>query len=145
MAEVGPRHPALRRAHVQLFRSAGIEGATTAELAAHAGMTKQSMHELITHLERAGYLTRSPDPADSRALRVRLSPAGRQLEHEVHAAVAGVLESWSARLGRDRFDQLWELLREITGDRAPLPDLAGLSSSSGGRSSRASAADSPSA
>jgi DNA-binding MarR family transcriptional regulator len=123
LAEVGPRHPALRRAHVQLFRFDGVEGATTAELAAHAGMTKQSMHELISHLERAGYLTRSPDPADSRALRVRLTPAGRELERQVHAAVAGVLEAWEARLGRDRFDQLWTLLREVTGDDAPLPPM----------------------
>jgi hypothetical protein len=30
---------------------------------------------------------------------------------------------WSARLGADRFDQLWELLREITGDRARLDEL----------------------
>lgn len=123
LGEVGPRHPVLRRAHVQLFRFDGIEAATTAELAAHAGMTKQSMHELITHLERAGYLTREPDPADTRARRIRLTPAGRELERQVHAAVVGVLEAWSARLGADRFDQLWELLREITGDRAPLVSL----------------------
>ena len=59
LARVGPSHPALRPAHLQIFRFDGIEGATAAELAFHAGMTKQSMHELVTHLERNGYLTRA--------------------------------------------------------------------------------------
>lgn len=122
--EVGPAHPALRPAHVQIFRFDGIEGASTAELAAHAGMTKQSMHELVTHLERHGYLTRQRDPDDSRTLRLRLTPAGRALERDVHLAIGRVLEAWRARLGKDRFDTLWSILREITGEDGALPDLA---------------------
>lgn len=124
LAQVRPAHPVLRPAHVQIFRFDGIEGSTTAALAAHAGMTKQSMHELITHLERHGYLTREPDPRDTRARLVRLTPSGRALERDVHLAIANVLESWQARLGPDRFDTLWAILQDITGDRKPLPDLA---------------------
>lgn len=107
-----------------MFRFEGVEGATAAELAAHAGMTKQSMHELVTHLERHGYLAREPDPADTRARRIRLTGSGRALEREIHLAIAGVLESWRERLGAERFDALWACLQEITGDRRPLPDLA---------------------
>ena len=60
LAQVSPSHPPLRPAHLLIFRFGGIEGATTAELAAHAGMTKQSMHELVTHLERHGSTATSP-------------------------------------------------------------------------------------
>ena len=126
LAAVAPAHPALRPAHLSIFRFDGIDGATTAQLAAHAGMTKQSMHELVGHLERHGYLRREPDPADARGRRLRLTPAGRALEHAVHAAIADVLADWLRRLGQDRFDTLWSILREVTGDTRPLPDLAAL-------------------
>jgi DNA-binding MarR family transcriptional regulator len=120
LAEVSPRHPALRPAHIQLFRFGGIDGSHTAELAVHAGMTKQSMHELITHLERNGYLVREPDPADTRARLVRLTPAGRKLEQQINQAVAKVLDSWEDDLGTDRFNELWATLQQLTG--LPIPD-----------------------
>ena len=122
LAEVGPRHPELRPAHVQLFRFGGIDGSHTAELAVHAGMTKQSMHELITHLERHGYLVREPDPADTRARLVRLTPAGRKLEQQISHAIAKVLDTWEQDLGTERFDQLWTTLQQLTGETTPLPD-----------------------
>jgi DNA-binding MarR family transcriptional regulator len=124
LAQVGPAHPVLRPAHLQIFRFDGIEGSTAAALAAHAGMTKQSMHELITHLEQHGYLTREPDPRDTRARLVRLTPSGRALEREVHLAIANVLEAWQDRLGPDRFDTLWAILQVITDEHEPLADLA---------------------
>ncbi|MGN9908519.1 MarR family winged helix-turn-helix transcriptional regulator [Phytohabitans sp. LJ34] len=124
LAGVGPAHPALRRAHLLLFRFDGIEGSTTAELAVHAGMTKQSMHELVVHLERHGYLGRGPDAADTRARPLHLTPAGRALERDVHRAIAAVLEGWRDRVGQVRFDALWETLQELTGERGPLPDVA---------------------
>lgn len=124
LAEVGPAHPVLRQAHLQIFRFDGIDGSTTAELAAHAGMTKQSMHELVTHLERHGYLTREPDPHDNRARLVRLTPSGQALERDVHLAIANVLDSWRDRLRPERFDLLWTILQEITGDHRRLPELS---------------------
>lgn len=126
LAGVGPAHPALRRAHLLIFRFDGIEGSTTAELAAHAGMTKQSMHELVTHLERHGYLSRAPEAGDTRARPLRLTPAGRALERDVHRAIADVLEAWRDRVGQARFDALWETLQDLTGERGHLPGLAEL-------------------
>lgn len=124
LAAVGPRHPELRPAHLQLFRFGGIDGSHTAELAAHAGMTKQSMHELVTHLERHGYLVREAHPVDPRAKRVRLTAAGRRLEQQIHAAIADLLEDWEARLGSESFDHLWTTLQKLTGETVELPDRA---------------------
>ena len=120
LAEVGPRHPSLRPAHLQLFRFGGIDGSHTAELAAHAGMTKQSMHELITHLERHGYLKR--EVADGRARLVRLTSSGRKLEGQISNAIAATLDEWEERLGTERFDALWSTLQELIGSSAELPD-----------------------
>jgi DNA-binding MarR family transcriptional regulator len=94
-------------------------------------MTKQSMHELVIHLERNGYLTREPDPGDTRARLVRLTPSGRALERDVHLAIAEVLQSWRDRLGPERFDSLWSILREVTGETGPLPDLTEIRRSPG--------------
>ncbi|RBO86573.1 MarR family winged helix-turn-helix transcriptional regulator [Nocardia puris] len=122
-AEIAPHHPDLRPAHLQLFRFGGIDGSHTAELAAHAGMTKQSMHELVTHLEGHGYLLRAPG-AGGRAKLIRLTPAGRDLERDIHRAVAHVLEDWQHRLGPDRYDQLWATLADLTGRTEPPPTLS---------------------
>jgi DNA-binding MarR family transcriptional regulator len=124
LARVAPAHPELRPAHLYLFRLDGVDGATTAELAAHAGMTKQSMHELVTHLERLGYLTRQGDPGSARTRPLRLTTAGRALEDEVHTAIADVLDEWRERLGAEHFDLLWQILQEITGHHEDLPDIA---------------------
>jgi DNA-binding MarR family transcriptional regulator len=125
-AKVGGQHPALRRAHLLIFRFGTIDGRHTSDLAAHAGMTKQSMHEIVTHLEKHGYLRRQPDPTDSRALLVQLTPRGRALERHILSAAAEVLESWRDRVGSRRFDAFWATLQEITGETGDLPDLAEL-------------------
>jgi DNA-binding MarR family transcriptional regulator len=140
LEQVSPRHPDLRPAHVQIFRYGGIDGSNAAELAAHAGMTKQSMHELVTHLERAGYLQRRPDPGDTRVRTVRLTAKGRKLERELHDAIATVLESWERQVGKRRFDQLWATLQDLTGEHGLLPapaDIRGAPSrTSDGRTAR---------
>jgi DNA-binding MarR family transcriptional regulator len=46
-------------------------------LARRAQMTKQSMAELVAHLERHGFVERIPDPADRRAKLVRVTGKGR--------------------------------------------------------------------
>jgi DNA-binding MarR family transcriptional regulator len=89
-------------------------------------MTKQSMHELVVHLERAGYLRREPDPADSRARLIRLTERGHELERDAQAASARLHLDWRERLGARRFHDLWAALQEITGRTGGPPEPAGL-------------------
>ena len=51
---------------------------TPAQLAEKAGVTRATMTGLIDTLERAGMVTRKPDPADRRMLSVELTAAGRE-------------------------------------------------------------------
>jgi DNA-binding MarR family transcriptional regulator len=53
-------------------------------LAERAGMTHQSMSELVATMERRGYVERTPDPTDGRARLVALTREGR---HRVRSAV----------------------------------------------------------
>jgi DNA-binding MarR family transcriptional regulator len=123
--EVLARFGDLRPAHVQVFSGGPVEGLRVTELADRAAMTKQSMHELVVHLERCGYVRREPDPADSRARLVRLTDRGRLLQEVAHAASARLHLRWRERVGVDRFDALWVTLQELAGlPQAPPEDLA---------------------
>jgi DNA-binding MarR family transcriptional regulator len=111
--EVLARYDDLRPAHVQVLSGGPIDGLRVTELAERAAMTKQSMHELVGHLERCGYVRREPDTADSRARLVRLTERGRELEEVAHAASARLHLAWRERVGVDRFDALWTALQEL--------------------------------
>jgi DNA-binding MarR family transcriptional regulator len=113
--EVLARFGDLRPAHVQVLGGGPIDGLRVTELAERAAMTKQSMHELVVHLERCGYVRREPDPADSRARLVRLTDRGRLLQETAHAASARLHLRWREQVGVDRFDVLWATLQELAG------------------------------
>ncbi|PXX62394.1 MarR family transcriptional regulator [Nocardia tenerifensis] len=66
----------LRPAHYTVFRHLDPAGSRITALAESAGMTQQSMGELVTHLERCGLVERQVDPSDRRARLVVLTEAG---------------------------------------------------------------------
>ena len=73
----------LNPAHVALFRYEGLHGQRPTQLAEYMQITKQSVNDLVRHLERCGYAESSPDPNDKRARLVYLTPRGRRLEATV--------------------------------------------------------------
>jgi DNA-binding MarR family transcriptional regulator len=101
----------------RVFARIGPEGTRVTDLAAQAGITKQTAGFLVDQLERAGYIRRVPDPADARARLVQIAPRG-----EAAAAVARVAEAegeaeWTRHLGKQGASQLRRALtrlREIT-------------------------------
>ena len=64
-------------------------GTRLGELARRAGITKQSMMQVVDDLEARGYVRRVPDPADARAKLVRLTAEGRRCATEFRRARAG--------------------------------------------------------
>jgi DNA-binding MarR family transcriptional regulator len=75
-----------------------IEGTHINVLAERAGMTKQSMGQLTAELESLGYVTRSPDPNDRRAMLVQFTEAGWRflldasaIKREIECECAGVI------------------------------------------------------
>jgi DNA-binding MarR family transcriptional regulator len=105
----------LGAAHVALFRHPGTDGFRPSQLAERLGVTKQSVNDLLGHLERRGYLVRVADTSDRRARVIRLTAKGRQLHASIDAAASGAQHRIAEVLGQDRFDNLHrslELLAE---------------------------------
>jgi DNA-binding MarR family transcriptional regulator len=80
-----------------VFENIDPGGTRLTDLAARAGMTHQSMGELVAALERRGYLERRADPADGRARLVCLTRQGRQLVRRAVREISDIEASWQRR------------------------------------------------
>ncbi|AFM18513.1 transcriptional regulator [Mycolicibacterium chubuense NBB4] len=92
-------------------------GSRLTDLAEQARITKQTAGALVDQLERAGYVTRKPDPTDARARLVTLTERGGEVCRMAAAEVAQVEIEWRKHLGDNSFDALRGALislREIT-------------------------------
>src|SRR3712207_1207944 len=72
-------HPDVRAPHGNVLQFLDDAGTRVSVLAGRAQITKQSMAELVAHLERHGYVERVPDPEDRRAKLVRATARGREV------------------------------------------------------------------
>jgi DNA-binding MarR family transcriptional regulator len=106
-------HPQIRAPHGRVFEFLDDAGTQVSELARRAQITKQSMAELVAHLERHGYIERVPDPDDRRAKLVRATDRGREVYAVAGEIVAEMEQEWTARLGNDKMRRLRELLEEL--------------------------------
>jgi len=100
-------------AHVGLFRYPGLNGQRPTELAEQMHITKQSVNDLLGHLEQHGYLVRRPDLADGRARVVHLTPKGRRLERTVTSQSQAAEVRIAEMLGPRRFTHLRRALEEL--------------------------------
>ncbi|MEU0545429.1 MarR family transcriptional regulator [Nocardia sp. NPDC005978] len=108
-------HDTLRPAHYAVFRHLPPEGSRVTALAESAGMTQQSMGELITHLERHGYVERTVDPADRRARVVVATESGRAAVTLAGERIAAIERRLSADLGEEGLKDLRSLLARSLG------------------------------
>jgi DNA-binding MarR family transcriptional regulator len=111
-------------AHHPVFESIDREGTRLTVLAARAGMTHQSMGELVRTLERRGYLERRSDPSDGRATLVLLTRRGREAVRRAVAEIAEIEAAWLERFRRAGLDTdlrtlLETALREREQERTP--------------------------
>jgi DNA-binding MarR family transcriptional regulator len=82
-------------------------------LAERAQMTKQSMAELVRHLEAHGYVERVPDPHDRRAKLVQVTDRGSAVFAIVREFVIEMEEWLNADLGRSRMSRLRDDLEAL--------------------------------
>ncbi|GLY65343.1 MarR family winged helix-turn-helix transcriptional regulator [Amycolatopsis taiwanensis] len=100
----------LRPAHFAVFRYLDPAGSKVTALAEAAGMTQQSMGELVTHLEQHGYVERRVDPRDRRVRLVVATARGRRVLVEAASAIAGIERDLALRLGDKGLAELRRLL-----------------------------------
>jgi DNA-binding MarR family transcriptional regulator len=104
----------LNSAHVGLWRYPGLDGLRPSHLADRMGITKQSVNDLLGHLEGHGYLERVPDSADGRARVIRLTLKGQQLQKTIYAEAGTAQQRIAEILGPRRFAQLHDSLQRLT-------------------------------
>lgn len=91
-----------KRLSLMQWRALGMlareDGITQTALAARIEASPMTMSDILDRLEALGYVTREPDPSDSRAKLARITPAAqetvgemREIAQEVYAlALAGI-------------------------------------------------------
>jgi len=116
----------IRPTHGCVFRFVRGPGMRLTVLAEMAGMTKQSVGEVVDDLVARGYVKRIPDPEDKRAKLICLTERGERAQATGLALFAKVEKQWAERYGAKRTAQLRELLEEIAANEAPAaaPELA---------------------
>ena len=88
-------------AHIHITRHLPLDGARLTELAQAAGLTKQSMGDLVDQCEAWGLVTRGADPLDARARRIAFTPAGLDWLAAFHDAVTQAEAEFRAAVGAD--------------------------------------------
>ncbi|RMF88660.1 MAG: MarR family transcriptional regulator [Planctomycetota bacterium] len=115
-------HPS--QAHV-LRVLAVCEGVQQHELARRMMITPPTMSGILDRLAKAGLIRREPDPADERAVRVFLLPAGKRMRKKVEQVVNEVESQLIAGLSDDRIQEahrLLRILRNNLGGHPPGPE-----------------------
>lgn len=88
-------------------------GLRSKEIAAHLAVTAPSMADTLSALERKGYVTRAPDPADARAVIARLTEDGQALGRTLASATSQVMSALAGLSPREQADLLLTQIKLI--------------------------------
>jgi len=94
------------------------------DLAHQVSFSSGGFTKLADRLESAGYVVRSPSENDRRVIWMVLTPAGASVIRDAKREHAGFLRSnVMGTLGRERFEQLGELMRVLRDRTAPKGEI----------------------
>jgi DNA-binding MarR family transcriptional regulator len=99
--------------HGLVFQYMDEKGSRITSLASLAGMTKQSMSALVYQLENLGYLIRTADPDDGRAVLFVLTAKGEQLKSLAKKINRNFEQRWEETLGTEQYTLLRGLLLKL--------------------------------
>ena len=109
----------LSRAHVLLFRWPPFDGLRPSELATRNQLSRQSINDLLSDLEKRGYLERTPDPTDGRARIVRFTERGWDLTRVLSETSFATESEWARARGEERFAEFRDTLCELVAYASP--------------------------
>ncbi len=105
--------PDVRVTHDAVFSTLPAEGARISAMATQAGITKQSMAEIVRDLERIGFVRIDPDPSDGRAKLVTYTEAGWRCVRAGEQHIRDMEALLGRRLGKRRLSELRAMLGEV--------------------------------
>ena len=106
-------HGLVQRAHITILGSIHTEGTRLVELARRLGVTRQAASQAVQQIEKRGFLERTPDPEDGRAVLVRHTPAGRALLLDALTLMDEIEAGYAELVGIRTMDQMKRALRGI--------------------------------
>ena len=103
-------YPQVKPAHNAVFGALGGNGARATDLAVRAGITRQSMGEIVRDLVGLGFVTMEPDPLDRRAKLVKYTPDGVELTNGGFQHILDLEERFAEEFGAERYEQVRDVL-----------------------------------
>lgn len=88
-------------------------GSRVTELAQRSMLTKATVVHVVDELERLGYVSRQPDPADGRAKLVVPTERGAEAETAARAAIVDIRDAWAMLVGEQSMATLEAELRRL--------------------------------
>ncbi len=104
----------IRPSHGCVFGNMQPHGVRLTDIAGRARITKQSVGEIVTDLEKLGYVERIPDPDDRRAKLVRLTQRGQEVQEAAWAIFVEIEAEWGERIGKKKVAALRAALEELS-------------------------------
>lgn len=104
----------VKSAHNAVFSVLPRQGARATDMAAKAGITRQSMGEVIRDLESLGIVQTTPDPDDGRAKRVTYTDHGLRCLRGGRLHFIELEERLAAELGATEYAAVRAALLRIT-------------------------------
>lgn len=92
-------------------------GLHASDLADRLQVSRQAVAQAVAALERHGYVTRAPNPADARARIIELTPRGRHALRVMRSNAVDLEARWERVLGRERLAGLRETLQMLLADQ----------------------------
>ena len=117
-------HPDVRATHEFAMRAIEAGAGSAVDLAGRLGTTKQAAAKTIAALEARRYLARITDPADARRKSLVLTPHGHDMLTQGQAILDAIRRSWAERIGKERFAEAENVLRELFGRSAEALDAS---------------------
>ena len=100
--------------HIVLSALWDQDGLTPGQIARRLGIATPTIVNTATRMEEAGLVTRRPDPADARLVRLYLTPSGLSAREPVRAARAALERHATATLTAAELENLRSALTKIT-------------------------------
>lgn len=112
MVEEGHRrgHTELKNSHNAVFATLDHEGGRPSEMAVQAGITRQSMGEVIRDMVNLGWVQMTADPKDKRAKLVTWTPEGLVNAQRGFEHIRDLEKHFAAEMGEETYAQLKESL-----------------------------------
>jgi DNA-binding MarR family transcriptional regulator len=114
LAELG--HERLRPRHGAVMAYLELTGSRASALSERSGQHKQVIGTLVDELEKLGYVTRQPDPADRRAKLIVPTELGRLEIGQAGTIIAEIEGRFARKVGADRFAEFRDVFEEVARD-----------------------------